>query len=191
MVNDKKNKNNKCDGSKNDNTPIEILKNEHQHILAVIKALEMECSSIAAGGKINKSFFQQAIYFIRNYADKFHHAKEEDILFFELCKDQTQEKMHCNPVQQMLVEHDLGRQFVKGMEEYLGSNDKNRLMENAREYACLLREHIFKEDNILYPMADDVLDKVEQERIKRRFVEAEAKLSKVKNECLAFVKTIS
>ncbi len=191
MINGKKNKNNKGDESKDDNTPIEILKKEHQDILAVIKALEMECSSIAAGGKINKSFFQQAIYFIRNYADKFHHAKEEDILFFELCKDQTQEKMHCNPVQQMLVEHDSGRQFVKAMEEGLENNDKNRLMENARGYANLLREHIFKEDNILYPMADEVLDKAEQERIKKRFAEAEAKLAKVKTECLAFVKTIN
>ena len=172
------------------NGPTDILKEEHQQILTVIKALERECS-LAGGGKLNKSFFQQAIYFIRNYADKFHHAKEEDILFFELCKDQTQEKMHCNPVQQMLAEHDSGRQFVKGMEEGLESNDKNRLIENANGYASLLREHIFKEDNILYPMADEVLDKVEQERIKKKFAEAENKLAKVKNECLAFVKAIS
>ncbi|HLC89148.1 MAG TPA: hemerythrin domain-containing protein [Candidatus Nanoarchaeia archaeon] len=171
------------------NNPTDILKEEHQHILAVIKALEKECST-AARGKLNKSFFQQAIYFIRNYADKFHHAKEEDILFFELCKDQTQEKMHCNPVQQMLVEHDSGRQFVKGMEEGLENDDKKSVIENANGYASLLREHIFKEDNILYPMADEVLDDSEQKRIKKKFAEAEAKLAKVKDECLAFVKKI-
>jgi len=191
MVTNKKNENNNDDKCKKNDNPTEILKKEHQQILALIEALERECSSITAGGKLNKSFFRQAIYFIRNYADKFHHAKEEDILFFELCKDQTQEKMHCNPVQQMLVEHDSGRQFVKGMEEGLEINDKKLVIENANGYASLLREHIFKEDNILYPMADEVLDKVEQERIKNKFAEAENKLMKIKNECLAFVKRIS
>lgn len=55
-----------------------ILSDEHKNILRLTKLIEKECES---GENINKDFFIKAIYFIRNYADKFHHAKEEDILF--------------------------------------------------------------------------------------------------------------
>ncbi|MDP3026300.1 MAG: hypothetical protein Q8N63_01225, partial [Nanoarchaeota archaeon] len=75
--------------------PIQILIDEHKNILKVIQALENECDSLESGKKIDKIFFEKSINFIRTYADKFHHAKEEDILFVELCSDEV--KMHCNP----------------------------------------------------------------------------------------------
>ncbi|MEK6816956.1 MAG: hemerythrin domain-containing protein, partial [Nanoarchaeota archaeon] len=62
----------------------EILSEEHRHILKVIDAIEEECKALEAGKSLDKKFFLDAIDFIRNYADKFHHAKEEDILFEEL-----------------------------------------------------------------------------------------------------------
>ena len=90
-----------------------ILSDEHQNILTVIDALFEECHRIDDGNPINEIFFMGAIGFIRNYADRFHHAKEEDILFVELNKDEVQ--MHCNPVQQMLYEHEIGRDFVTAL----------------------------------------------------------------------------
>lgn len=74
-----------------------ILNEEHQNILKVIEALSNECDSLEAGKEINSSFFKRAIKFIRNYADKVHHAKEEDILFIKLCDDGVE--MHCNPTE--------------------------------------------------------------------------------------------
>tara|TARA_Y100000310_G_C20621264_1_gene783414 strand:+ start:735 stop:1229 length:495 start_codon:yes stop_codon:yes gene_type:complete len=135
---------------------LQILVDEHKNILKVIAALNEKCNE-----EIDKEFFNKAISFIKNYADKFHHAKEEDILFKEL----GQVEMHCNPMQQMLHEHDLGRDFVKGMEEGLASNDREKVKENARGYAHLLQEHIFKEDQILYPMADGVLSPEKKKEI--------------------------
>ena len=129
---------------------IQILIDEHKNILKVIQALAEKCNE-----DFDKEFFVKSIDFIKNYADKFHHAKEEDILFKELCKDTVE--MHCNPTQQMLHEHDIGRNFVKGMEEGLANNDEVKVKENARGYAQLLQEHIFKEDQILYPMANEAL----------------------------------
>src|SRR3990167_11089302 len=104
--------------------PTEMLANEHEHILKVVNALIRECSKDTQN--IDKDFFEGAIDFIRNYADKFHHAKEEDILFKELCKDTVQ--MRCNPVEQMIHEHDLGRNFVKGIEEGLKKRDLNKII---------------------------------------------------------------
>ncbi|MDO8647652.1 MAG: hemerythrin domain-containing protein [Candidatus Diapherotrites archaeon] len=153
--------------------PTAILSNEHKNIMKVIQALNNECESIEGGGKIDRAFFEKAIDFIRNYADRFHHAKEEDILFKEVCKDSVE--MHCNPTEQMLFEHDAGRNFVKGMEEGLQKNDKGKVLENARGYAQLLQEHIYKEDNIFYPMADQALSGKVQKAMIERFKLAEKK----------------
>src|SRR3989344_1391468 len=109
-------------------TPTSVLSAEHVHILKVVHALVKECDAIGAGKKIDKEFFGKAIDFIRNYADKFHHAKEEEILFVELCKPTTQ--MHCNPTEQMLHEHELGRKFVKGLGEALSKNNREKIIEN-------------------------------------------------------------
>lgn len=151
--------------------PTKILSDEHQNILKVIDALIKECDSLESGKGLDKDFFEKAINFIRNYADKFHHAKEEDILFKELCKDTVE--MQCNPIPQMLHEHDLGRDFVKGMEQALKENNKAKVIENARGYAQLLQEHINKEDNILYPMADEALNQQIQKEVLEKFRQAE------------------
>ena len=141
---------------------IEILVNEHKNILLVIEELLNQCAKDEKAGTISADFYRSGIDFIRNYADKFHHAKEEDILFVELNKDSVD--MHCNPTQQMLYEHDSGRQFVKDLEAGLNRNDLAGVLAGARGYSYLLKDHIYKEDNILYPMADEALpDKIKDE----------------------------
>ena len=81
--------------------------------------------------------------------------------------------MHCNPTHQMRHEHDIGRGFVKAMESGLKENNKQKLIENARSYAELLREHIFKEDNILYPMAEDALSRKTKQAVAEKFEKLE------------------
>src|SRR3989338_3103473 len=122
-------------------TALQILSEEHQNILKVIDALMKECDSLKSVDKIDKVFLKKIIDFIKGYADKFHHAKEEDILFVELCKDEMQ--MHCNPTQQMLHEHDLGRNFIKELKKGIEIDNKDKIIENARGYAYLLKDHIF------------------------------------------------
>ena len=146
---------------------LNILYDEHQAILKVIKALLRECEE----DRLNRKFFADAIDFIRNYADKIHHAKEEAILFKELCKPGV--LMHCNPIEQMLYEHEMGRNFVKGMVEGLKENNKEKIIDGANGYANLLREHISKEDDILYPMAEESLDQKTKKQILSKFKEAD------------------
>jgi len=149
--------------------PTEILTDEHRYILRVINALSAECLALESGKSIDRQFFDKAIDFIRNYADKFHHAKEEDIFFEAIPAG----RMQCNPISQMLHEHDVGRDYVKGLELALLDNNKISVVENARGYAALLTEHIFKEDNILYPMAEHVLDDTARAGILSLFEKAE------------------
>lgn len=165
---------------------IKILSNEHKNILKMIDILLKECQEIELGKKVNKDFFKKGIDFVKIYVDKFHHSKEEDILFIELCKNETQ--MHCNPVQQMLYEHNLGRDFIKNLEKSLEKNNKNKIIENTKGYCQLLQEHIFKEDNILYPMAENILNSKIKKDIVNKFLKLEDKFKAKKKRYLLILK---
>jgi hemerythrin-like domain-containing protein len=167
--------------------PTKILNEEHNNILAAIDLLSQECDAMESGTELNKEFIKNAIFFIRNYADKFHHTKEEDILFKILETDEIQEKMPCNPMRQMLHEHDMGRELVKAMEEGIESSDKKKVIENARSYCYLLKDHIHKEDDILYPMADDALSLENKESMAKEFARVEEEMKEVKDKCLSFL----
>jgi hemerythrin-like domain-containing protein len=164
-----------------------ILSDEHKNIMKVIETLEQRCQDVVAGKEPDWRFFSSAVDFIKNYADKFHHAKEEDILFKEFCKSP---EVHCNPVEQMLHEHNQGREYVRGIEQGIREKNKQMLVKNSRGYAQLLREHIFKEDNILYPMADEALGEEIQKGMLKRFEEVERTKKEDKQKYLAFVKSL-
>ena len=164
----------------------EILSEEHQHILKLAELLEKECSK--SGEQLHPDFFRKAVKFIKEYADQFHHGKEEDILFVELNKDGT--LTHCNPTSQMLYEHELGREFVREMEEGVKENDKNKIFRGAQGYAQLIKEHIYKEDNILYPMVEEALGEKEKKELSRRFQEADKKNQKLSQEGLKILEQL-
>lgn len=169
--------------------PTFILSEEHKKILKVIDSMVKECEIIKNENAVNKPFFLAAVDFIKNYADKFHHAKEEDILFPALCGGGV--KMHCDPTEQMLHEHKLGREYVKGIVSGVDSDNHEEIIANSLKYAELLRDHIYKEDNILYPMADEALNGKEQEEIVKQFQAAEKKFdAKTVEKYLNFVKNL-
>jgi len=141
----------------------QVLSDEHQVILKVIDAALKECAEIENGKELKVEFFNKLLDFIKNYADKFHHAKEEDILFKVMLENV--ECLHCNPIPVMLHEHDEGREFVKGMEQSISENNSEKLIENVRGYCVLLQNHIYKEDNVLYPMAEEALSEEQKEEV--------------------------
>lgn len=134
---------------------------EHRLILRMITLLERNAALTATGGYSNWKFYLDGVDFIRNYADRFHHAKEEDVLFEALVKNGMPRQN--SPIAAMLMEHDQGRAFVKAMEaaalEALDgeAGRGGSVADNALAYASLLRGHIEKEDEILYPLAERVI----------------------------------
>lgn len=137
------------------------LVDEHRLILRMIALLEKNAPRTAEGSYRNWQFYFDGIDFIRQYADRFHHAKEEDILFKALI-DNGMPKDH-SPVAAMLMEHDQGRSYVRAMETAVLEAQSGRsdafqaIADNALGYAALLRDHIAKEDDILYPLSERVL----------------------------------
>lgn len=155
------------------------LMDEHQLILRMLALLEKNALLTEQGTFKEYRFYLDGVDFIRNYADRFHHAKEEDILFEALIENGMPRAN--SPVAAMLMEHDLGRNFVKGMEEAAqralnGEPDQDEaIVSNARGYLELLREHISKEDQILYPLAERVLPEGVRPAIVEGYRKAEEK----------------
>jgi hemerythrin-like domain-containing protein len=153
--------------------PTQILSNEHRVIEVVLGCLEKITEEAQSAGKLDRDSAEQAVDFIRNFADKCHHGKEEVHLFTAMvAKGVPQEG---GPVGVMLYEHDLGRNFVAGMAKSIplaAEGDAAALGEFARHasgYVQLLRNHIQKEDNILFPMADRVLTEADQKQLMASF----------------------
>jgi len=157
----------------------EALVNEHGLILRMLDLLEKRATLTRSGEYANYRFYLDGVDFIRNYADRFHHAKEEDILFEALVTNGMPKAN--SPVAAMLMEHDQGRAFVKAMEEAAGSalvgeSEANGLIaENALSYVGLLREHIAKENDILYPLAERVIPAGMRDEIVAGYTAAEAR----------------
>jgi hemerythrin-like domain-containing protein len=157
----------------------QALVDEHRLILRMITLLERNAARTAEGSYSNWKFYINGVDFIRNYADRFHHAKEEDVLFEALVKNGMPREN--SPIAAMLMEHDQGRAFVMAMETAAleaqsGQSGRERtIADNALAYATLLREHIAKEDEILYPLAERVIPDTMRDGIIAGYAAAEAR----------------
>jgi len=154
-------------------SPTEDLKQDHRVIERVCRVLATAASRLEAGGQVSPEVFELALRFIREFADAYHHGKEEALLFPAL--EARGVPREGGPTGVMLIEHDQGRGFVRGMaealEQWRAGRDAARaeLARHARGYSQLLGEHIPKEDDILYPMADGVLELGEQRELMEKF----------------------
>jgi hemerythrin-like domain-containing protein len=159
----------------------QALVDEHRLILRMIALLERNALRTEEGAYSNWQFYLDGVDFIRSYADRFHHAKEEDVLFIALVKNGMPREN--SPVAAMLMEHEQGRAFVRGMEtavkEALNGipGREGDIAENALAYAALLRDHIAKEDEILYPLAERVIPEIMRPEIVKDYQRAETQSS--------------
>jgi len=152
--------------------PTQILKDEHALILEALDAIERKVSALEAGAAPDRAYFEKAVQFLRTFADKCHHGKEENLLFKTMVDRGF--PLHGGPIAVMLHEHDTGRAFIRGLAEgaaALGTDPAamKKVVGNGRDYIGLLRAHIDKENHILFPMADNVLSPDDQEHLAKEF----------------------
>ena len=138
-----------------------ILREEHRVIERVLASLEAAAAQVEAGRAIRAGFFLEAADFIKGFADGCHHRKEEGVLFPAM--EAAGVPRQGGPIGVMLAEHEEGRRLTAAMRsaaERLERGDltaRDAIVRSARGYAALLRQHIMKKDNILFPMADRVI----------------------------------
>ena len=151
----------------------ELLMEEHEVIVRVLNAMEKATRRLEAGEPVNPDFYIKSAEFIKGFADGCHHKKEEGVLFPALVVAGLPKES--GPLAVMLAEHEEGRQLTRSMRqaaENLQGGDasaKDEIIKNASGYIRLLRLHIQKENNILFPMADKIVPVEKQPQIEEEF----------------------
>jgi len=174
---------------------IDILVEEHKYIKMVLKEIRRQCIVIVQGGNIDFQLFYNVIDFVRNFADKYHHKKEEDRLF-NIMAEHLGLGVESGPIAGMLIEHDLGRAHIMDLEKALKECEKGNMdarvdiIANAIGYEQMLLKHIDKEDNAIYKHAERRLSKDTLEKLDIEFeaVEKDSQNTLTRNKYIGFAK---
>src|SRR6266511_665970 len=144
-------------------SPTDALRDEHRLILRALALLASAADRLAGGRALPEGWWDRLIGWLRAFADLNHHAKEERYLFPALAKAGVPSEG--GPVAVMLAEHVEGRALIEIMER----EDSTRRVDAARRYLQLLRDHIEKENGVLFPLAEAVLEERAQRALARQF----------------------
>jgi len=156
---------------------IETLMREHRFIEKVLGSLETFIGQLGAGQEGARRHIAEYAEFFREFADRCHHGKEEDQLFAAL--GDYGFPRDAGPLFVMVGEHNMGRSYVKVLssigagEGPLTGDELSAVRESARAFIPLLRMHIQKEDEILFPAAERALPNRVLEKLARGFEEFE------------------
>lgn len=136
---------------------IDTLMAEHRQIERSLSALDDFASTLGGGGDVSRETLRGLVDFIREFADIKHHGKEEDMLFVAMVEAGLPREV--GPIAVMLQEHDMGRAHVRALAAVAAAEgpwaaaERELVVREATGFTSLLRDHIAKEDNVLYPMA--------------------------------------
>jgi len=152
----------------------EQLVDEHKTIKLVLKILQRICDKLESGDEVDPQHLEEIVEFIRIFADRCHHGKEEDLLFKAMEETSIPNKGRPdeeNLFYALLLEHYIGRDYVKDLGDAIlkyKAGDRSsiyKIIENARDYAELLTQHIEKEDDIAYLIADENLSEEKKKEL--------------------------
>lgn len=158
-------------------SPTEVLRREHRYILRMLGCAERAASLLRAGESVAVRDLRDLGRFFAEYADACHHAKEETHLFPAL--EAHGVPREGGPIAVMLDEHVEGRSAVRGMREAVASEQPSpeqlrSFAGHALHFVSLLRDHIGKEDHVLFRMAEDVLPREVLDRLGDTFDKVDA-----------------
>lgn len=154
------------------------LRDEHESVLTVLEILDQISVNIEAGQEVELDHLQELREILRLFVDKCHHGKEEVILFATL--EAMGVANEGGPIGAMLYEHNDGRSFIRGISEGIDRYAEGdhagliQISENIQNYTNLMGQHIYKENNILYPIADNHLNAEQQAKLLADFAGIQA-----------------
>jgi hemerythrin-like domain-containing protein len=143
----------------------EILRREHEVIKKALEILDEKVGEAGRTGELDTSFMKKFLQFGRGFIEERHQAKEEKCFLQYLEKHGIQRES--GPIGVILYEHELGRILMNRMHGAVtkyerGETDMEDVLDRFTEYMELLNQHIYKEENILYPLGDTTLYEEEQ-----------------------------
>jgi len=161
-----------------DKMPTDILEEEHRFIQQVVGALPQLTGMLQAGRPVEPSLFLEIVEFMRMFADKCHHGKEE-VHLFPLLVQRGVPVTGC-PIGALSYEHQQGRALVSGLAEaaqaYARGDDGAvaSVAEKLHGITELYPNHIWKEDYLLFPMTNKVLGAGDHKDLMEKFIQADA-----------------
>ncbi len=153
--------------------PIAELEAEHRVIQKVVAGMVVLAGGIEAGGDVQSALLGRIVEFLRTFADRCHHGKEEAWLFPALARRGV--PTHGCPLGGLTKEHEKGRQLVGEFAdaiqawEHGDAGARERLVEKLRALATFYPSHIWKEDYLLFPLAGKFLTAEDQRELMDRF----------------------
>lgn len=174
---------------------IDLLIKEHKFVSRMLVIMRKACLNFMNNKEIDYDDFNKMISFIKNFADNHHHKKEEIFLFNKMVEHlgETGKNIITHG---MLVEHDMGRNYIRNLEEALNKykdGDKEAgldIIANAISYTTLLENHIHKEDNVIFNFAKRSLKEDILEVVDKECFEYEEKNSSTREENIGILKSL-
>ncbi len=154
------------------------LVKEHGLISLMLNNLEKAKKQIVRGVFPPKEFFEKVVLFARTFADKFHHYKEEYLMFGLLA--QKKEGEIDLEIGVLRYQHDLCRECINQIENSIeGYGQGNEivittLLSNLSSYTSMLKWHIHIEDNIFFKMAEKEISGEEGDVLYNQFLEEDS-----------------
>jgi len=149
--------------------PMKKLVDEHVLIKKWLALIPEVLPRLDLKSEDDRQLVRDGVDFIRSYADKFHHAKEEDILFKYFDDNLDMVKVMCE-------DHKTARNHVKAIVEGLEVKDRQTVVHHLSAYRDLLSQHIKREDEIMLPWMDKQLSVSQVGEMFSRFLEVEDRM---------------
>lgn len=156
-------------------TPSQIMENEHQCIENVIKALGRTAAEVQEGRSPDLEMLRAAVEFLRIYADRLHHLKEEALLFPMLQNRGIASQDEENPFGKLNYDHERGRSLVRALEDNIADCDRewpgasDALVGTLNGICTLFVDHEQNEKETLIPIADKILTDADKRELEGKF----------------------
>ncbi|MBM4331814.1 MAG: hypothetical protein FJ117_11435 [Deltaproteobacteria bacterium] len=150
-----------------------ILMDEHKLIQRCLDHLTVAVVEMEEGKRPPVEFFRKAFEFARRFSDKYHHFKEEYLLFSLLASKKN------GQIDSLRYQHERGRNLINEMDDSLDGYFQGReiqtmtILENLAAYISLLRQHINREDRLFFLMAGKEISEKEGKELLEEFKKEE------------------
>ena len=153
--------------------PTDILTQEHVLIRLMLDNLSVAVHRMELGGRPAREFFEKAIEFGQSFVHRYHHYKEEYVMFTRLAEkkqgalDQSVKALRFDHERALNLLAEIGRSlpgYAAG-----GEQEAAIILGDLASYVAMLRRHIYQEDHVLFPMVERDLSEAEQAELMKVF----------------------
>jgi hemerythrin-like domain-containing protein len=159
---------------------VEMLEADHRVIQKMVAGMSVLADQLEGGEPVDVSLLESIVAFLRTFADRLHHGKEESFLFPALIRRGVPSQ-GC-PIGGLTMEHQKGRVMVGELADairgYAAGEPPARenLVKSLRALVAFYPNHIWKEDYLLFPLAGKVLTPEDQQELMGKFETVEREL---------------